>query len=188
MNILSLVLVLLSTLRLHAFALIAAWRAARLVRRYRARAPRAWDCYATGAPVSPTQKGVTTIVWGTKPAGTQVFPVISTAIVSSLSITPVNAGAVSDVENGDGSCVESTFLDDGFNGRGEMVFDSALTYPANYTAITLTLPKAIDLSGGTAVATYPCIVESFSPVFTRKKEAMISFQFSHRPGRDGAGS
>lgn len=187
MNILSLVLVLLSTLRLRAFAFLAAWRAARLIRRYRARAPRNWDCYATGAPVSPTQEGVTTVVWGTIPGGTSVLPVTTGANVTRLSITTVNGEPVGQIENGDGALLTSVFLPDGFNAEGEMVYDTAKTYPATpATNIALTLPKAIDVGYGAVHSVFPGIIESFGAVFERKKEAMISFRYSWRPGRDGA--
>lgn len=176
--------------RIHIFFLLhlARARAWWIVTRARLRAPRHFDCFATGAPVSPTAKGTTTFVWGTKPSGTQVFPVVSAATVTSLKLTPVNGGPVVDIDNPDGSCISSIFLDDGFNAEGEMLYDSALTYPALYAALTLVLPKAVDFSSGAAYANFPCIIESFGVAFERKKEAMISFKLSHRPGRDGAPS
>ena len=142
----------------------------------------------TAAPVSPTIKGKTTIVWGTAPGGTAVTPVISGLIVTSISITPNNGGPVTKIENGDGSVIAKVYLDDGFEADVEAIYDSTLTYPAMYSAVTLTLPKAVDMSGGTAVAAYPCTIESNAVKFERKKEAMITFKISHNPGVEGAGS
>ena len=142
----------------------------------------------TSAPVSPTKKGLTTVVWGTKPGGTSVAPVIAGAIVTSINITPMNGGPVTKIENGDGSVVGKVYLDDGFEADVETIYDTALTYPALFSAVTLTLPAAVDLSGGAAAAAYPCTLESNPVKFERKGVAMVTFKVSHNPGVEGAGT
>lgn len=142
----------------------------------------------TAAPVSPIQAGETTVVWGTAPGGTAVAPVTSGLVVTSISITPHNGGPVTRIENGDGSCIDKVYLDDGFDAEVECLYLSGLTYPAIGVpaAITLTIPKAVDLSSGAVHTVFPCTLESNPLRFERKKEAMITFRVSHDPGVDGA--
>lgn len=151
--------------------------------------PLLWLSLVLTAP-TPTQIGKsTTIVWGTAPGGTAVTPVVSNMVVTSIDIDPRNPGPIGEIENGDGALLTSIMLGDGFHATVEGVYDSALTYPALYGTVTLTLPVAVGFDSNAGTPTvyhiYVCLVESNPIKFKRKGEAMISFKVSHAPGRDG---
>lgn len=147
----------------------------------------------TGAPVTPTQVGAPVFVWGTIPSGA-TLPVPTGATVVSFSITPVNAKAVLDIENGDGSVIDSVFLDDGFTFEAEVLYNAHLAYPVVGATASLVLPTVISggaylaLSNYTAHSTYPVTIESTPVTLTRKGAGMVRITGSHRPGRDGAAS
>ena len=117
-------------------------------------------------------RGVTTIVWGTQsklggPTG---------AIVESIDITPKNANPIQEIENGDGAAVANVMLDDGFDAKISCVYDSAKSWPATNTTVTVTIP-------GMSGSPYTTFVTGTPQVtMGRKKEAMISFNLRYRPG------
>lgn len=140
---------------------------------------------------TPTKVGaIPTMVWGTAPGGTGIAPLIASTVCTSIKIDPRNPNPVGDIENGDGAVVESILLDDGFKGTVEFLFDSSLVYPVQGTAATLVLPAGakVDFGGNVIHGTFPILIESNGLTFERKKEAMISFNISHAPGRDGVSS
>ncbi len=124
----------------------------------------------------PTIKGVTTIVWGTSgqlgsPAG---------AIVESIAITTKNANGIGEIENGDGAGVVDVLLDDGFEAKVTCVYDTAKSWPATGSAVTLTMPTPYGTGGTTP---YTCYVTGVPEVNTsRKKEATIMIPLKFRPG------
>ena len=142
----------------------------------------------TPAPVSPIKAASTTLVWGTKPAGTAVAPIVSGQVAVSISITPHNGGPVVRIENGDGSTIEKVYLIDGFDAEAELLYDSGATYPACGVAagMSITLPTGVHLSGTAVHTVFPCTIDSPPLKFTRKEVAMITFRISHDPGVDGA--
>jgi hypothetical protein len=137
-------------------------------------------------PVSPTVKGLTTIVWGTNPGGaSNVLPI--GVIVDDYDINPTNQGPVGKIENGDGSLVAKIYLDDGFEGSVTFVYDTTITYPAVGDPIVVKLPST-PAGGGVAAAgaaskSYNCTVDAMiTPKGGRKKEAMATIKFSYNPG------
>ena len=96
----------------------------------------------------------------------------SAAVVESGSITPKNNAPI-EIEDNDGFAVTEILLDDGFNASFKCLYDSALTWPAVGDNVTLTLPKR-----GAKVCTLVAIGEDIS----RKREAMITLELTHRPG------
>lgn len=124
--------------------------------------------------VSPIIKGITTIRWGS--ASTIGTP--STVIVQSGRITPKN-GAPIEIEDMNGFTNTLVFLDDGFDADLDVMYDTALTWPAVADTVALTLPK-IGAVGGTQA--YNCFMASFPPMnIERKKEAMITIKLIYRP-------
>jgi hypothetical protein len=139
------------------------------------------------AAPTPTTKGLTTIVWGTKPGGTNTLTGITGFIVDSYDITPTNDGPVGKIENGDGALVAKVYLDDGFSGTFTGVYDTALTYPAVGDTCIVTIPKTPSNGGaaaaGAAGVAYNCTVDSMLvPKGQRKKEAMVTVKVSYNSG------
>ena len=142
---------------------------------------------------TPTQIGKsTTVVWGTAPGGTAVAPVVTGMVVTSINIEPRNPKAIGEVENGDGALLTSIMLADGFDATVEGVFDSVLTYPVLFGTVSIVLPVAVCLDSAAGVPTvyhtYLALVMSNPIKFERKGVAMITYNLSHAPGRDGAPS
>jgi hypothetical protein len=111
-------------------------------------------------------KGITTIVWGTdnfmaSPAG---------AIIDSGTITPKHGEPI-EIEDNSGFAAVQVMLDDGFN----------KVWPQVGANVSLNLPNTASNSGNTV--SYVCLVGA-QPELTqnRKKEAMIQFSLSYRPG------
>ena len=125
---------------------------------------------------TPTIKGITTIVWGT--LGQLGSP--SGSIVESVAITPKNGAPIQDIENGDGASVANVLLSDGFDAKATVVYDTAKTYPALGSAVTLTIPTGSGSGGTTA---YSCFVCGDPDINTaRKQEAKITLPLRYRPG------
>lgn len=118
-------------------------------------------------PLSATKKGITTIKWGT--GSTLGSP--SAAIVESVRVSPKNKAPI-EIEDSDGFAAILVFLKDGFDAEAVSVYDSALTWPSEGDAVTLTIR-------GT---TYNCWVGSIEDSLARKKEATITLSLVYRPG------
>jgi hypothetical protein len=121
-------------------------------------------------------KGITTIVWGTdkfmaSPAG---------AIIDSGTITPKHGEPI-EIEDNSGFAAVQVMLDDGFNAKVHCMYDTAKVWPQVGANVSLNLPNTASNSGNTV--SYVCLVGA-QPELTqnRKKEAMIQFSLSYRPG------
>ena len=125
---------------------------------------------------SAVLKGITTLVWGTanalsSPAG---------AIIESFTITPKN-GAPIEIEGNNGFTVAEVILDDGFNCKVNCVFDKAKAWPAAYSNVSLSIQDWANANGNTIA--FACLVTSMPEItYARKKEGMIQFNLSYRPG------
>jgi hypothetical protein len=125
---------------------------------------------------SPTLKGITTIVWGTanmlgSPAG---------AIIESGTVTPKHGEPI-EIEDNNGFAVVQVILDDGFNAKVHCMYDSAKVWPQVGANVVLNVPNSAAANAN--AVSYTCLVGA-SPEFTqnRKKEAMIQFALTYRPG------
>lgn len=130
------------------------------------------------AALAPIIKGISTLLWGTagsmdKPSGTNA------AIIESLAITPKNASPVAEIEDNNGAGVAVVLLVDGFNAKATLTYDKGIAWPAEGDTVTLTLPVT-GASGGTSA--YKCVLVSYAPTLTRKKEATIEMELLYRPG------
>jgi hypothetical protein len=124
-------------------------------------------------PASPVIKGITTIKWGTgSNLGTP-----SGAIVESIRVTRKN-GAPIEIEGNDGFAAALVFLNDGFNATITCLYDTAKTWPADGSAVSLTLPK-LGAAGGTE--TFACWCASSTPDLSRKREATVTLELIYRP-------
>lgn len=124
--------------------------------------------------VSPTIKNVTTIKWGT--SATLGTP--SGAIVQSGRITPKN-GMPIEIEDMNGFTIIPVFIPDGFDAELTMLYDTALTWPAQADTVVLTLPKWAATGGA---QTFSCYVASDPSIdLERKREATITYKFIYRP-------
>jgi hypothetical protein len=138
------------------------------------------------SPVSPTIKGLTTIVWGTNPGGSANMLPIG-IIVERGSVKPKNGGPVAEIENGDGSEVCNVYLDDGFDADVTAVYDTALTYPAVGDTVVFKCPSTpaagSAAAAGAASKSYNTILQAMPELESaRKTEAKISFKLRFRPG------
>lgn len=121
-------------------------------------------------PVSPIKKGLTTISWGS--SGAAPAAPLSSAIVARASFTPKNGQAV-EIEDNDGFTKAMVLLDDGFDATLEVVYDSAITWPAVGDTVQLRRPRD---SGN-----LNCVLASIEDTVERKKEAMLSLRLHYRP-------
>ena len=136
---------------------------------------------------TPSLLGLSTIVWGTKYAATDMV-VQSTnltgAIIESIAITPKNAAPIAEIENGGGAAIVEVLLDDGFDAKVTCLYDTAKTWPAIGSAITLKVPSYAggigDATDGTDFACY--VAGNHEISLARKKEATITLNIRYRPG------
>ena len=124
---------------------------------------------------TPIIKGLTTIKWG---SGDTVSGAFTNAIVARVNATAKN-GQAFDIEDNDGFSKAFVFLDDGFDGDIECVYDSAIAWPT-------TVGSTIALKRPTDAAAINCFFVSMDQTKERKKEAMITMKISYRPGVDAA--
>jgi hypothetical protein len=113
------------------------------------------------------------ILWGTENAtnNTAGFK------LETLTITPKNSDPV-DIEDGDGFTAVQVGLKDGFNAKGTGLYDSNRALPAEGANVQLVIPKS-DGNAGTQVIN--CTFWSFGFTRSRKKEAIIELNLTHRP-------
>lgn len=124
--------------------------------------------------------GLTTIYWGTKglfssPSG------LTGVIVEECPVTPKNPGPIGEIENGDGAGTSLQFLDDGFDAKPKVVYDSSKTWPDVGDAVVIYLPK-VGAAGGTT--SYACTLASIPPDIRRKEGARMDLTLVYRPGID----
>ena len=120
-------------------------------------------------------KGIATIIWGTDGR----LNGVSGAIVESLQITPKNSAPI-EIEDNAGFTAVEVVLADGFNAKASCVFDTAKTWPLEGANTVLTLPN---MAGGASNVAYTCLVGSLPELaLGRKKEGMITFNLTYRPG------
>jgi hypothetical protein len=133
-------------------------------------------------------KGTPAIVWGASgilgaPAG---------AIVDSLQLTPKNGEPI-EIEDSSGLAAVEVLLRDGFNAKVNCLYDSGKNWPIEGANAALAIPYAgaaansIPFGEGNGAVyaanavTFTCLVASVSPVYTKKKEAMIDLNLTYRP-------
>jgi hypothetical protein len=122
------------------------------------------------------KQGLATIVWGTDnmlatPAG---------AIIESGKITPKN-GAPIEIEDNNGFAISAVILDDGFDAKFSLLYDTAKAYPDSNAKVVVNLPNTLAANGNSIA--YNCWVGATPELDqNRKKEAMISFTVLYRPG------
>ena len=115
-------------------------------------------------------------MWGTdnfmaSPAG---------AIIESGTITPKNGEPI-EIEDNQGFAAVEVILDDGFNAKVSAMYDTAKVWPQVGANVTVNLPNTASNSGNTV--SYVCLVGAQPEIAeNRKKEAMISFALTYRPG------
>jgi len=123
---------------------------------------------------APIIKGIATLIWGTQNG----FGTITGAIIESISADAKNQEPI-EIEDGQGFAAVQVLLDDGFNAKVTMVYDTSKTWPAVGDTVALNLPK-YGAAGGTQ--SYACLVGSFSTSQERKKETTITVNLTYRPG------
>jgi hypothetical protein len=116
------------------------------------------------------------IVWGTPSA----LGNMSGIVLETLSITPKN-GTPIDIEDGAGLAAIQVMLNDGFDAKATVVYDSNKALPAVKEAIILVAPN----TGASGTANYNCTFWSWGFTRSRKKEAMVELTFTRRPNIDG---
>ena len=149
--------------------------------------------------LTPIGIGNSTIVFGTNPGANEFKAAIFTkvAAVQDVHIMPKNQKPVATCENGDGAAIADFYLCDGFEGDFSILYDSALSYPAGNTQVTIVLPVALPLSvAGMTIGNYTLgVVGNFAtytvtlsqPELTqsRKKEAVLKYTMRHSPAVEG---
>lgn len=126
--------------------------------------------------------GLTTIYWGTK--GSIQSPTgITGVIVEDVSVTPKNPGPIGEIENGDGASVSVQFLEDGFDAKFKVVYDSSKTWPAVGDPVGIWMPKT-GAAGG--AVSYACTLASIPPELKRKEAARLDMTLIYRPGADAS--
>ncbi len=124
---------------------------------------------------TPTIKGVTTIQWGPN----NMLGVPAGAVVESGQIRPKN-GKPFEIEDQNGFALSQIWIDDGFDATIRCLWDSAKSWPASQATVALTFPG---LGANGAVETLNCSVAALPEVdVARKREAMIIYQLTYRPG------
>lgn len=121
-------------------------------------------------PSSAIKKGITTIKWGSGNALTGAG--FTSAIVARMTATPKNGDPI-EIEGNEGFAAALVVLDDGFNASVECLYDSAITWPAVGTTVTLKRP--------TDASALNCLLVSREETAERKKEATISMKLVYRP-------
>ncbi|MGA3266834.1 MAG: hypothetical protein ABSE16_08425 [Verrucomicrobiota bacterium] len=135
-------------------------------------------------------KGTPAIFWGASgilgaPAG---------AIVDSLQLTPKNGEPI-EIEDSNGLAANEVLLRDGFNGKISCLYDASKLWPVEGANAALAIP--FNGAGANAIpfgessvngavyannaVTYTVLVASVSPVYAKKKEAMIDLNVTYRP-------
>lgn len=94
-------------------------------------------------------------------------------VVESGTFSPKNAAAI-EIEDNDGFALSAVVLDDGFDAKLQVLFDSALTWPSAGDTVLLKRPRD--------AAPLACLLTSIEDAVTRKKEATLSLALSYRPG------
>jgi hypothetical protein len=130
--------------------------------------------------LSALTKGITTIVWGDSLSANSNGAMVG-AIVESGKIAPKN-GAPIEIEDSQGFTAVVVFLDDGFDATLNLVYDSAKAWPNLAAKVTLSIPTWSGTANANAT-TYNCFVAATPEIDEgRKKEAMIAYKISYRPG------
>ena len=125
---------------------------------------------------SPIIKGITTIVWGTanmlgSPAG---------AIIESGTVTPKHGEPI-EIEDNNGFAAVEVILDDGFNAKVHCMYDAAKVWPQAGANVVLNVPNSA--AANAAAVAYICLVVAMPEIIqNRKKEAMLQFSLTYRPG------
>jgi hypothetical protein len=122
---------------------------------------------------SATIKGLTTIKWGT--AGRLTAGAFTNAVVMRATFTPKNGEPI-EIEDNDGFAKALVLLDDGFNATVEVLFDTAITWPAVGDTVALKRPNP------NAEAALNCLCASIEQASERKKETTLSMRLVYRPG------
>lgn len=98
-------------------------------------------------------------------------------LIETLTITPKNGEPV-DIEDGEGFAAIQVGCKDGWNAKATAVYDANKVMPNEGDNITVVAPLQNNTAGTTNVnATF----WSWGFTRSRKKEAMIELNFTHRP-------
>ena len=109
---------------------------------------------------SPIIKGLTTIKWGS--TGAVASGAMTSAIVVRASYTDKNGAAIEIEDN------------DGFDASVEVVYDSAIAWPAPGDTVSLRRPRD--------AAPVNCLLAAYDDSVERKKEGMLTLKLHYRPG------
>ena len=124
---------------------------------------------------TPIKKGVTTIQWGSG----SVLGTPSGSIVESITLTPKNGKPI-EIDDNDGFAATLVVLQDGFDAEVTCLYDTSKVYPKDGDAVNLTVPT---ITGAATQTAYACTCTGFPGwTVTRKKEAVIKFHLTYRPG------
>lgn len=121
-------------------------------------------------PSSATKKGITTIKWGTDAVLTEAA--YTAAIVARMTATPKNGDPI-EIEGNQGFAAALVILNDGFNATMEVLYDSAIEWPAE--GDTVEIQRPLD------EAPIACLLTSIEQVTERKKEATLTLKLLYRP-------